>query len=159
MAKKKITDLVSEWMAEYGPEAGFELSRCEYVKEGGRWFLNLYVDKLEEGGYGYMSSDDCETVSRWLSAKLDEEDPIKQEYYLIVSSPGLDRQLISQKDFDRFAGEQVEIKLYKAENGKKLLEGKLIGLKDGIITIADENDNEFSLPLEKAAKVNLKVVF
>ena len=159
MAKKKITDLISDWMAEYGPQAGYELSRCEYVKEGGSWYLNVYVDKLEEGGYGYMSSDDCETVSRYLSAKLDEEDPIKQEYYLIVSSPGLDRQLVSQKDFDRFAGELVEIKLYKAENGKKLLEGKLIGLKDGIITIADEKEEEFSLPLEKAAKVNLKVVF
>ena len=89
MAKKKVTDLIAEWMEEYGPQAGYELSRCEFVKEGGRWYLNVYVDKLEEDGYGYMSSDDCEVVSRYLSEKLDKEDPISQDYYLIVSSRGL----------------------------------------------------------------------
>ena len=159
MAKKKVTDLIAEWMEEYGPQAGYELSRCEFVKEGGRWYLNVYVDKLEEDGYGYMSSDDCEVVSRYLSEKLDKEDPISQDYYLIVSSPGLDRPLLSQKDYDRFTGELVEVKLYKAENGKKLLEGTLLGLKEGVIGLRLEDGTEIELPLEKAAKVNLAVVF
>ncbi len=159
MAKKKATDYISEWMAEFGPENGYELSRCEFVKEGGIWYLRVFVDRLVDGEYGYMSSDDCETVSRFLSEKLDKADPIPQEYYLEVSSPGLDRQLITQKDFDRFAGQAVEIRLYKALDGKKMLEGTLVGLKDGIITIADEKGNETAVPQESAAKVNLAVVF
>ena len=156
---KKIGDLIQEWMDSFGPENGFELSRSEFVKEGPDWYLKVYVDKLENGEYGYMSSDDCETVSRYLSDKLDEADPIKQNYYLEVSSPGLDRPLISDRDFERFKGSQIEIRLYEAIGGKKLLEGTLIGLKDGIVTITDEKGNEISLPKDKAAKINLAVVF
>ena len=159
MAKKKIGDYISEWMAEFGPENGYELSRCEFVKEAGTWYLRVYVDRLTEDGYGWMTSDDCEIVSRYLSDRLDEADPISQNYYLEVSSPGLDRPLISDNDFARFAGSRVEIKLYEAMNGKKHLEGELIGLKDGIVTIKDDNNNELSLPREKAAKINLAVVF
>ena len=159
MAKKKIADWISEWMESFGAENGYELSRCEFVKEAGTWYLRVYVDRLTEDGYGWMTSDDCEIVSRYLSDRLDEEDPISQNYYLEVSSPGLDRPLISQKDFDRFAGSRVEIKLYEAMDGKKHLEGELLGLKDGTVTIRDDDGKEISLPKEKAAKINLAVVF
>ena len=159
MAKKKIADYISEWMAVFAPENGYELSRCEFVKEAGTWFLRVYVDRLTEEGYGWMSSDDCEIVSRYLSEKLDEEDPISQNYYLEVSSPGLDRPLISDKDFERFRGSRVEVKLYEAIDGKKQLEGELVGLKDGIVTIKDDDGKEISLPKDKAGKINLAVVF
>ena len=159
MAKKKITELVSEWMESYGPENGYELSRCEFVKEAGTWYLRVYVDKLEEDGYGWMSSDDCETVSRFLSEKLDKDDPISQNYYLEVSSPGLDRPLISDKDFERFKGIRIEVRLYEPMDGKKLLEGELLGLADGIVSIKDDKGKVISMPREKAAKINLAVVF
>ena len=159
MAKKKITEYVSEWMAAYGPENGYELSRCEFVKEAGTWYLRVYVDKLENGGYGWMSSDDCEIVSRYLSEKLDADDPISQNYYLEVSSPGLDRPLLSEKDFERFKGSRVEVRLYEPIDGKKLLEGELLGLADGIVSIKDDNGKKISLPREKAGKINLAVVF
>ena len=107
MAKKKITELISEWMESYGLQNGYELSRCEFVKEAGTWYLRVYVDKLEGGEYTYMSSDDCETVSRYLSERLDAEDPIPQNYYLEVSSPGLDRPLLTEKDFGRFKGSRI----------------------------------------------------
>ena len=159
MAKKKITEYISEWMAAYGPENGYELSRCEFVKEAGTWYLRVYVDKLENGGYGWMSSDDCEIVSRYLSEKLDAEDPISQNYYLEVSSPGLDRPLLSEKDFERFKGSRVEVRLYEPMDGRKQLEGELLGLADGIVSIKDDNGKEISLPREKAGKINLAVVF
>ncbi|MBR5730490.1 MAG: ribosome maturation factor RimP [Firmicutes bacterium] len=146
-------------MEEFGRKNGYELSRCEFVKEAGTWYLRVYVDRLTEDGYGWMTSDDCEIVSRYLSDRLDEEDPISQNYYLEVSSPGLDRPLISRKDFDRFTGSRVEIKLYEALDGKKHLEGELLGLKDGTVTIKDDDGKEISLPKEKAAKINLAVVF
>ena len=146
-------------MAPYGEENGYELSRTEFVKEAGTWYLRVFVDRLEDGVYGWMTSDDCEKISRFLSDKLDEADPIQQNYVLEVSSPGLDRPLISDKDFARFTGSRIEIKLYEAMDGKKLLEGELTGYKDGIVTIKDDSDALISLPKEKAAKINLAVVF
>ena len=159
MAKKKTAELIAEWLEEFGRENGYELARTEYVKEGGQRYLRVYVDKLEGGGYGVMSTDDCEIVSRYLSDRLDEADPIKENYVLEVSSPGMDRPLLSEKDFRRFMGSLVDVKLYEAMDGKKLLTGTLTGYSDGEITIRDENDTEIILPKGKAAKVNLAVVF
>ncbi len=159
MAKKKITELIAEWMDEYGPAAGYELARCEFVKEGGAWYLRVYVDRLENGGYGVMSTDDCETVSRYLSDRLDEADPIEQNYMLEVSSPGLDRPLISEKDFERFRGSLVDVRLYEALDGSKDLTGELLGLENGVLKLRKQAGKEIDLPKEKAAKIHLSVVF
>lgn len=159
MAKKSIEELIAAWMDEYEEAAHYELSRTEFLKEGADWYLRVYVDKLEDGAYGTMGTDDCEKVSRYLSEKLDEADPIKQNYYLEVSSPGMDRPLLKDKDFERFMGSQVEIKLYKALDGKKFYTGTLSGYQDGIVSITDEKGKEISLPRKDAAKINLAVVF
>ena len=159
MAKKKIGEYVSDWMEEFGRENPYELSRCEFVKEGSDWYLRVYVDKLEGEGYGTMSTDDCELVSRYLSDRLDKEDPIKQNYYLEVSSPGMDRPLLTEKDFRRFMGELIEIRLYKAENGSKTVVGKLAGYDNGDITVELDKGKTMVIEAGKAAKVNLAVVF
>lgn len=159
MAKKKIADYIEQWMTEFEHAAEYELSRTEFIKEAGSWYLRVYVDKLEGEGYGLMSTDDCELISRYLSDRLDKEDPIPQNYVLEVSSPGMDRPLISDKDFVRFAGEQVEIKLYEAMEGSKLLLGALVGRKDGVVTITDPKGKEISLTEDKIAKINLAVIF
>ena len=159
MAKKKIAEYIEQWMAEFEHAPEYEIHRTEFVKEAGDWYLRVFVDKLEEEGYGIMSTDDCELISRYLSDKLDEEDPISQNYVLEVSSPGMDRPLISDKDFTRFAGEQVEIKLYEALEGSKLLLGALAGRADGVVTITDPKGKEISLTEDKIAKINLAVVF
>lgn len=159
MAKKKIGEYISQWMDEFGPANGYELSRCEFVKEGADWYLRVYVDKLENGGYGIMSTDDCEFVSRYLSEQLDKEDPIAQNYYLEVSSPGMDRPLISEKDFTRFMGEYIEVKLYKAENGSKQIYGKLAGYENGNVTVQTDDGKTIVVEEGKAAKINLAVIF
>ncbi len=159
MAKKKIQDLIAEWMGPFGEENGYELSRCEFVKEAQTWYLRVYVDRLVDGEYGYMSSDDCEVVSRFLSKKLDEADPISQNYYLEVSSPGLDRPLLSDKDFERFKGSAVEMKLYEAVDGKKQYTGILKGLREGIIEVELEDGKILVVPREKTSKINLAVIF
>ena len=107
----------------------------------------------------YVSTDDCEKVSRFLSAELDRIDPIEQNYYLEVSSPGMDRALLKDKDFARFAGEIVDISLYKALNGQKSFRGKLAGIEDGNIVITDENENRTEFPREQVAKTKLAVIF
>lgn len=107
----------------------------------------------------YVSTDDCEKVSRFLSAELDRIDPIEQNYYLEVSSPGMDRALLKDKDFARFAGEIVDISLYKAVNGQKSFQGKLVGIENGNIVIMDEKDNRTEFPREQVAKTKLAVIF
>ena len=159
MAKKKIQEYISEWMEPFGAENGYELSRTEFVKEGQTWFLRVYVDKIKDGQYDYMSSDDCEVISRYLSAKLDEADPISQNYYLEVSSPGLDRPLISDKDFQRFKGENIKVKLYEALNGKKEYIGILKDYIDGNIILETENEEHLTIPKANTSKVNLEPIF
>ena len=188
MAKKKITDLIEEITADFLAENGLELYNSEFVKEGRDWFLRVYIDKLpaaqsetvhaDTAGAAqretaaeaaedaqtasstqYVSTDDCEKVSRFLSAELDRIDPIEQNYYLEVSSPGMDRALLKDKDFARFAGEIVDISLYKALNGQKSFQGRLLGIEDGNIVITDENENRTEFPREQVAKTKLAVIF
>lgn len=156
MAKRKIADIVEEISSEFLAENGLELYNCEFVKEGRDWFLRVYIDKTEEE---YVSTDDCEKVSRFLSAELDRLDPIEQNYYLEVSSPGMDRALLKEKDFVRFAGEIVDVSLYKALDGRKAYQGKLVGMEDGKIIITDENDKRIEFPREQVAKTKLAVIF
>ena len=166
MAKKKITEIVEEITADFLVQNGLELYNSEFVKEGKDWFLRVYIDKLpKEGADGnveeeYVSTDDCESVSRFLSAELDRLDPIEQNYYLEVSSPGLDRALLKEKDFIRFCGHMVDISLYKAMDGKKTYQGILRGLtEDNKIIITDENGSEIEFPREQVAKTRLAVIF
>ena len=166
MAKKKITEIVEEITADFLSENGLELYNSEFVKEGKDWFLRVYIDKLpKEGADGnveeeYVSTDDCESVSRFLSAELDRLDPIEQNYYLEVSSPGLDRALLKEKDFIRFCGHMVDISLYKAIDGKKTYQGILKGLtEDNSIVITDEKEEEIEFPREQVAKARLAVIF
>ena len=160
MAKKKITEIIEEISAEFLAQNGLELYNSEFVKEGRDWFLRVYIDKTQEAQEAqYVSTDDCEKVSRFLSAELDRIDPIEQNYYLEVSSPGMDRALLRDKDFVRFAGEIVDISLYKAVDGRKAYQGRLVGIEDGKIILTDEQDNRIEFPREQVAKTKLAVIF
>ena len=157
MAKINIRTLVSEMSADFLAEHNLELYNVEFQKEGKDWFLRVYIDK-SEGTEGYISTDDCELVSRFLSEKLDEADPIEQNYYLEVSSPGVDRALITEEHYRRYAGQLVDVKLYSGIGGKKTYQGILKGLNENILTI-EENGKTVKLPFDKVAKTNLAVIF
>ena len=163
MAKKKITDLIGEIAEAFLTENGLELYNVEFVKEGRDWFLRVYIDTCEaaetDGQDGYVSTDDCEKVSRFLSEELDRLDPIEQNYYLEVSSPGMDRQLLTTRHYEKYAGRLVEVKLYKGVDGKKVFEGILQGISDGSVVIKTEDGQEMMFPLDQVAKTNLAVVF
>ncbi len=116
---------------------GFELVDVEYVKEGGNWYLRAYIDK--EGG---ITIDDCEIVSRALSDLLDVNDYIEDAYTLEVSSPGLDRPLRKDKDFVRYTGSEIELRLYKAVDKQKEFRGVLEAFDKETITISIEEGNK-----------------
>ncbi|WP_058485192.1 ribosome maturation factor RimP [Defluviitalea phaphyphila] len=154
MAKKKIEQLVEAYLAPIIEEYKFELVDVEYVKEGSNWYLRIFIDK--EGG---ITIDDCELVSRSLEKKLDEEDPIKDSYILEVSSPGLDRPLKKESDFEKFKGQVVDVKLYKAVNKKKEYRGELKGLENNIVKIIDEDGQELAFDRNDIAIIRLAILF
>ncbi len=131
MAYSKIEQAVLGMAEPIARENGCYLYDVEYLKEGGIWFLRVYVDK-EEGG---ISLDECEAVSRALSEVLDKEDPIDRNYYLEVSSPGVERKLKTAAHFARYQEATVDVGLYKAVNGSKQLTGILKGFDGETISL------------------------
>ena len=139
--KKNLEATIEEIVTKITDEHGFEMVDVEYVKEAGEYYLRVYIDK-EEG----ISLNECELVSRELSPILDEKDPIKENYFLEVSSPGLDRALKKDRDFVRYQGRDVDLKLYKPLNGCKQFEGELVWLTEdnNIKIIANGKEMEFN---------------
>ena len=140
MKKKKTAKNVYQQYEEHAEaiaapiaeEFGTRIYDVEYVKEGEEFYLNVYIDK--DGG---VTIGDCENVSRLLSDALDKDDPIKDPYTLIVSSPGLGRALTRDRHLQQSIGQDVEIHLYKphAETGEKDIRGELVEFDDTQIVV------------------------
>ncbi len=133
MAKKKVEDIIDEMAQPIVEALAFELVDVEFLKEGANWYLRVYIDKP-----GGILIEDCQAISEQLSDLLDKKDPIKQSYILEVSSPG-ERPLKKDRDYERFKGELVEVKLYQPLNGKKIYEGELLRLTGDIFEIKTED--------------------
>ncbi len=149
----KITEQVWQFSEPLVEACGCSLWDVEYVREGGEWFLRLYIDK--EGG---VDINDCEAVSRAVDPVLDEKDPIPESYRFEVCSAGLERVLKRPSDFERFMGEPVLLKLYRPKNGCKEFAGILKGYDNGDVTALVGN---MEMTFEKAeiALVRLRVEF
>ncbi|MGN0985526.1 MAG: ribosome maturation factor RimP [Candidatus Enterenecus sp.] len=145
----KVTDVVAALAAPIVEEAGCTLWDVEYVKEAGEWFLRVYIDR--EGG---VDIDCCEAVSRPLSDKLDEADPIQGSYTFEVSSAGLDRALRKPEHFEKCLGEQVDVKLYRPVEGRKEYTGVLTGYEDGDVLVDGKRFEK-----KDVAQVRLHVTF
>ena len=145
----KVTDAVEALARPVVEEQGCTLWDVEYVKEAGVWFLRLYIDK--EGG---VSIDDCEAVSRPVSDLLDEADPIEGSYTFEVSSAGADRALKKPEHFEKFRGEEVEVKLYRPREGRKEFVGRLQNYQDGAVTL-EINGDETVFTKQEIALVRL----
>ena len=126
----KVTEIVAELAAPAVAAAGCELWDVEYVREAGVWYLRLYLDK--EGGVDII---DCENVSRVVSDLLDEADPIEGSYTFEVSSAGADRVLKKPEHFAQFQGAEVEVRLYRAREGRKDYVGLLQSWDNGNVVL------------------------
>lgn len=149
----KVTELVAGLAAPIIQAQGCTLWDVEYVREAGTWFLRVYIDKAEG-----VSINDCEAVSRPLSDKLDEVDPIEGSYTLEVSSAGADRPLKKPEHFARFMGAEVEVRLYRALDGSKEWTGVLAGYADGAVTL-DTPGGRREFEKKDVAQVRLHVTF
>jgi ribosome maturation factor RimP len=108
----------------------------EYVREGGRMVLRVYID--HEGG---VSTEHCEAVSRALESELDKYDPIAEGYVLEISSPGLERQLKKPRHFTESLGLEIELSFYKPIDGVKSLVGVLESFDGDAATVAGKTVN------------------
>ena len=139
MSKKESYEAKTEELLQpIAEKYGVDIYDVEYVKEGSDFYLRAYIDKPEG-----VNINDCENVSRALSDVLDEKDFIQDAYILEVSSPGLGRTLKKDRHLEKSIGQDVEIKLYKPQNGCKEFEGKLIGFDESSITIATDTEQTF----------------
>ena len=145
---KLIEDTVETIVEELLEGTNIELVAVEYVREKD-WYLRVFIDK--EGG---IELDDCQELSGRLGDILDEKDVIKGAYMLEVSSPGLDRELKKEKDFRREQGKKVDVSLYAAEDGNKVLVGVLNGYDGDNVTI-----DEQVIPMDNVAQVRLHIDF
>jgi ribosome maturation factor RimP len=109
---------------------GIELVEVEFKPEAGRWVLRLYIDTFRG-----VTLDDCELVSRQVSAMLDMKDPIEQAYTLEVSSPGVNRVLRREKDFVAHAGSPVRIRTRRKVGGQRNFQGTLKGVENSMIIL------------------------
>ena len=151
---KDVKSTIEQLIEPFLEREGYELVDVEYVKEGKHRFLRIYIDKPEG-----ISLDDCKFVSEYIGEKLDEMDPIQENYFLEVSSPGIDRKLKKDKDFEKFKGSDVEVRLYTAVDGEKNFEGQLLGLFDGDIVKVKKGEMELELERKNIALIKLAVKF
>ena len=128
---------------------GYECVGVEYLPQGRHSLLRIYIDK--EDGIGV---DDCETISHQVSGVLDVEDPIKGQYNLEVSSPGLDRPLFTLEHYVRFIGETVNVRLRSALHGRRKFTGKILSV-DGEEIVIEESGMEYRVPFAVIEKGHL----
>ena len=127
----KIEERVEELIKDKIENIGYTLYDVEYAKEGPNYYLRIFIDS-EKG----IDLDDCEKVSNEINEKLDEADYIKEQYFLEVSSPGVERILRKDRHLEQNIGKQVEAKLFKKdENGSKNYIGELKKFDEETVTI------------------------
>ena len=124
MVESKITKVIEGAVSELG----YRLVRVQF--SGGKIGRNHLQIMAEPNEGREMTIDDCQILSRHVSALLDVDDPISSAYMLEVSSPGIDRPLTSPEDYVRFSGELAKIRLRLMRDGRRRFEGRLIGLTD-----------------------------
>ncbi|TNL02073.1 ribosome maturation factor RimP [Fructilactobacillus sanfranciscensis] len=155
----EIIDKVTETVQPILDENNFYLYSIEYVQEGGSWYLRVFIDK--DNG---ISIDDCVLVSDQLSEKLDEidPDPFADQYFLEVSSPGAERPLNNEQDYQNAINDYVNVSLYQKLDGKKMYEGTLKELNDDDLTLIVKDKTrrkEVKIPRKLISKARLAIEF
>ena len=140
---------IEEMLKPLVNELGYELWGCEYLSQGKHSLLRLYIDK--EDGIGI---EDCERVSRQVSAFLDVEDPIPGNYSLEVSSPGIPRPLFHKEQYEQYLGKIVQVKLIKPVHGSRKLTGAIVSVNEDILMLK-VGEEQLDVQFSHIVKANL----
>ena len=149
MKVNALVEQIAEIVKPIAEELNYDIYHIEYVKESGEYYLRIYIEK--DGG---ITLSDCEAISRRVSDLMDEKDPIKDPYFLEVSSPGLNRTLFTEEHYKRFIGREVMVKFTKSVDGKKNIKGILKEVNEDSIVV--EADQLINIPKDKIKSVNIE---
>lgn len=139
MDKTEIEALVAPLLEQEGAE----LVDFTYAKEGPRWVMRFFLDKA-----GGITLDDCAYLSERIGSLLDSSSAVERSYVLEVSSPGVDRVIKKDKDFERFSGKPVKLRLKAPQEGQRNFQGVLRGLREGRVLLeVAGTTREFERPL------------
>lgn len=144
-----LIETIDGYVRPIADELKYEIYHIEYVKENGEYYLRIYIDK--DGG---IALSDCEALSRRVSDILDDKDPIKEAYFLEVSSPGLNRTLFTEEHYIKFIGREVLVRFTKSFNGSKNIKGILKEVSEDSIIV--EGETELTIPKDKIKSTNLE---
>lgn len=156
-----MTDKAEEIAALLAPTVtslGLELLGIEYLPSPGGALVRLYIDlpvgEAGEAAERNVGIEDCEAVSREVSAQLDVEDPITANYTLEVSSPGMDRPLFGAAQFARFIGESAKVTMKLPQDGRRRLQGQILRVEGGTVVFSLDNA-EFAVDAGNIEKARL----
>lgn len=149
---------ISRLLAPTVASLGVELLGVEYLPGSGNAVLRLYIDVPAADAVGesprMVTIEDCEAVSREVSAQLDVEDPISSHYTLEVSSPGIDRPLFGAEQFARFTGESAKVTLRMPQDGRRRLTGRIVRV-EGETVVFDIEGTELAVSVDNVEKARL----
>ncbi len=148
--KENVELKIAEIVAPVVEGIGLELVDVEYIQDGGYWFVRIYIDN--ENSEKGIDLDECTAVSRAVENQIDAI--IEEKFFLEVSSPGLERPLKKEKDFIKFQGGKVSVKLKHKLDEKKSYEGILKKYENGKLYLLTE-EKEVEIPVEEIKKANL----
>ena len=154
-----VVETVTELVTPILDERHFELVDAEFVKEGKSWYLRIYIDKP-----GGINIEECALVSDLLGEKLDncDPDPIPQAYFLEVSSPGAERPLKKERDYERALNSYIHVSLYQPLEGNKVYEGTMVDLKPDELTLEymeKTRQKMIVIPRKQIAQARLAIKF
>ncbi len=149
---KLIDERVREIAERVAVENGFEIVNVQLVGTVNNLTVRIYIDKPHG-----VTHEDCTLTSRGIEAILDADDFLTSNYVLEVSSPGLERELYSEKDFLKFAGNLAKIKTIIAIDGQKNFRGRIVGVENGEVIFEDKIKGEIRFPYSNVAKANLEI--
>lgn len=154
-----VVETVTELVTPILDEHHFELVDVEFVKEGKSWYLRVYIDK--EGG---INIEECAVVSDLLGERLDrcDPDPIPQAYFLEVSSPGAERPLKKERDYERALNSYIHVSLYQPLDGSKVYEGTMTDLQPDELTLEYMDKTRrrtVTIPRRQIAQARLAIKF
>ena len=150
--KGGVAETVRAFVAPFAEQLGLSVWDVRYVREGGAWYLRIFIDKA--GGVGI---EDCEKLSRAINDPLDELDPVPGAYCLEVSSPGVNRELTRPEHFEAYLGADVAVRLIRPlPDGRRVLTGKLGAFSGGEFTLVPETGEKIAISRKETASVRLR---
>ena len=156
MPKSGIEQEIIEALEPRAAERGIDVVDVEVVGATKAPCVRVRIDHADESA-PTITLDEVTEETEWISAALDELDPIPSSFTLEVSSPGMARPLRKQRDFERFAGETVQLSLTPGE-GRRRYTGTLLGIEDGTISLEVDGER-VELPYDDVRKCTIKPEF